>query len=603
MKLGYEVKTGVPVDIPITHTVFSALTGGGKTEAVIRLITEAAKLGYTVLAIDVKAKPRDFEGVGKEIRPILIESTEALLVMRMLESVAGAGLFSRFSAILDASIDAKTLKDVLKNFETIRDNKKAYPRKRDDAKVLGYLLSKLLEQIKEGDYAQDLDFSRGVREGEPDAPIYVMNISQLPLGVQELVVDSVFRRLLSGKFERTVVVLEEAINFIPQAEATQFETSARKFIREGRSAELFLWASGQALTEMDIAVRKQMRVWILGPQMEEREAEKFRKQVPMKGVEAHEIQKLPTGHFIAAIRRAEEQGGQVDVVRVYAQPIWLPEKVAIRIAKGEETLKDAMRYKRVVEKLRKEGKKARDMDEKERRSYEDIIQAKDKLIEELQHGQDVLRDEIASVKKQLDEAKTLFQTPETPTEQLAHAAEIHEIDKRMDAELENIPTSSSLGFQPSGKVKLPVEERDDLRSVLPPGTPTWDEIALGIDLDTLARKVADMLGSKEYQLRVGVSVPLLTLEERKVEIRAEDTDIDGRFALLIAEGFFDEAKAVDAIRKEAKERGWGTYSGGSGWTTLDRVGKRFAVMGFLRNIEKKYIAIPEAKKRIKRVKA
>lgn len=597
MKLGFEVKTGDPVDIPITHTVFSALTGGGKTEAVIRLITEAAKLGYTVLAIDVKAKPRDFEGVGREIRPVLIESTEALLVMRMLESVAGAGLFSRFSAILDASIDAKTLKDVLKNFETIRDNKKAYPRKRDDAKVLGYLLAKLLEQIKEGDYASELELDRA----DPNDPsIYVMNVSQLPLGVQELVVDSVFRLLLAGKYQKTVVVLEEAINFIPQAEATQFETSARKFIREGRSAELFLWASGQALTEMDIAVRKQMRVWILGPQMEEREAEKFRKQVPMKGVDSHEIQRLPTGHFIAAIRRAEEQGGQVDVVRVYAQPIWLPEKVAIRIAKGEETLKDAMRYKRVVEKLRKEGRKAREMEAKERESYElalakanEIIQAKDEEIAELKRGMKLIGESVAQTKKELDEARILFKTIEIPS---ATPEQVEQTARHLGS----VPFKE-VRFDPNeqGAVPAIVEGDIDLDTL---ANKVWDMKDEAI-IDAVARRAAQLLTSKEFQVSVGISIPSLTLEERKVEIRAEDTEIDGRFALLIAEGFFDEIKAVDAIRKEAKERGWGTYSGGSGWTTLDRVGKRFAVMGFLRNIEKKYVVIPEAKKRIKRVKA
>jgi len=398
MKLGYEVKTGDVVDIPVTHTVFSALTGGGKTEAVLRLVTEAAKLGYTVLAIDVKAKPRDFDGVGKEIRPILIESTDALLVMRMLESIAGAGLFSKFSAILDASVDAEDLKDVLKSLEAIRDNKKAWSRKRDDAKILAYLLSKLLEQIREGHYAQDLAMT--------DPGVYVMNISDLPLGVQELVVDSVFRRLLTGEWKKTVVVLEEAINFIPQSEATTFETSARKFIREGRSAELFLWASGQALTEMDIAVRKQMRVWILGPQMEEREAEKFRKQVPMKGVDAHEIQRLPTGHFIGAIRRSEEEGGQVEVKRVYAQPVWLPDAVAIKIATGVETLKDAMRFKR-AQKLRKEGRKAKDMDESERKKYERQIEEQNVTIERLDSRRADLEGEVQDLRREVAELKSV----------------------------------------------------------------------------------------------------------------------------------------------------------------------------------------------------
>lgn len=398
MKLGYEVGTGSVVDIPVTHTVFSALTGGGKTEAILRCIDEAVQAGYDVLAIDAKSKPRDFEGLGHEIRPYISETTEPLLVLHMLESVAKVGLFSRFSTLLDACIDAKDLQEALDTLERIRDDKKRNPRKRDDAKILAYLMRRLVDQVREGNYAPDITLADGVN---------VMDVSNLPLGVQELVVDSVFRRLLEGKYSRTVVVLEEAINFIPQAEQTQFETSARKFIREGRSAQLYLWVSGQALTEMDIAVRKQMRVWVLGPQMEEREAEKFRKQVPMKGVTAQEIQKLPTGHFIAAIRRAEEEGGRVETLRVYAQPVWLPDEVAVRISKGTASLKDAWAMKP------KSKRQVTHVDDQERKKYEEQIERlKGELAKAGLAGAKALEpyiEENQKLKQQMYELKTKVQ--------------------------------------------------------------------------------------------------------------------------------------------------------------------------------------------------
>lgn len=384
MKLGYEMKSGDPVDVPVTHSVVSALTGGGKTEAILRLMHEAEAAGYTVLALDVKAKPRDFEGVGREIRPYISESTEPLLVLRMLESVAGAGLFSRFSVILDACMDTRELEDVKANFGTIRDNKKAWARKRDDAKVLSYLLEKLLDQIQEGAYANAIQLTPG--------KINVMDLTSLPLGVQQLVVDSVFRWLLVRE-RKVILVLEEAINFIPQMEKVQFETSARKFIREGRSAELWLWASGQALTEMDIHIRKQMRAWILGGQMEENEAAKFMRQVPMKGIKPEEVQRLPTGHFIAAIRRTEEEGGKVEVKHVYVQPTWLPDDAAIKVAKGEWTLKNVMRFKKA-----KPKKVVRDMDDEERKHLKGEIQKWANIAE----GKDT---ELNSLAKQLEEAQ------------------------------------------------------------------------------------------------------------------------------------------------------------------------------------------------------
>lgn len=419
MKLGYEMKSGEPVDVPVTHSVFSALTGGGKTEAVLRLMHEAENAGYTVLALDVKAKPRDFDGIGHEIRPYISESTEPLLVLRMLESVAGASLFSRFSVILDACMDTDHLRDVKANFDAIRDNKKAWARRREDAKVLGYLAGKLLDQVEEGRYAPDVRLTKG--------GINVMDLSGLPLGVQQLVVDSVFRWLLARE-RKVILVLEEAINFIPQMEKVQFETSARRFIREGRSAELLLWASGQALTEMDIHIRKQMRAWILGPQMEEREAGKFMRQVPMKGVTPEEIQKLPTGHFIAAIRKTEEEGGQVEVKRVYVQPTWLSAAAAIKVAKGSWTLKNVMKFKKARPKVTKH------MDDDERKKYKAEIEEQNIAIERIDARRSDLEQEVQKLRRELQDAKARYDVKAAEHVEISEAAvAIREIKRAGEA--------------------------------------------------------------------------------------------------------------------------------------------------------------------------
>ena len=447
MKLGFEFKTGEPVDVPVTHSVVSALTGGGKTETILRLMHEAEAAGYTVLALDVKAKPRDFEGVGHEIRPYISESTEPLLVLRMLQSVAGANLFSRFSVILDACMDTERLPDVRANFDVIRDNKKAWARKRDDAKVLGYLAGKLLEQVQEGTYAPDIRLTKG--------QINVMDLSGLPLGVQQLVVDSVFRWLLVRE-RKVILVLEEAINFIPQMEKVMFETSARKFIREGRSAELWLWASGQALTEMDIHIRKQMRVWILGGQMEENEAAKFMRQVPMKGVKPEEIQKLPTGHFIAAIRRSEEEGGKVEVKHVYVQPMWLANDAAIKVAKGEWTLKNVMKFKQP-----KPRTKVTHVDDKERKKFEEEIEKWVNLAHQRERQLESLQTKVTEQDIMVNELRSELE--ETKATRQIIAREV--IRENLGAVFPDLPQKSEVPAIIEGDV----------------------------DLDTLARKVGDMV--------------------------------------------------------------------------------------------------------------
>ena len=50
--------------------------------------------------------------------------------------------------------------------------------------------------------------------------------------------------------------------------------------------------------------------------------------------------------------------------------------------------------------------------------------------------------------------------------------------------------------------------------------------------------------------------------------------------------------------REFKERGWGIFSGGSGWNNMDRLLKKLAEQGFLRNVDKGYVLVPEARARI-----
>ena len=392
MKLGYELKTGEPVDVPVTHTVVSALTGGGKTTTVRRLMDGAARdEGYTILAIDVK-KERDFVGAGREIPPYISESTEPLLVMRMLESILRHGLVGKFDVILGAAADTENLEAFRENLRRVEADKKAWARNRADARVLGHLTDKLLEQVRKAEYAPGVDLKPGIN---------VMNISYLSRGVQQLVVDSVFRWLLERE-HRVVLVLEEAINFLPQSQKTEFEwdTSPHKFIREGRASELWLWASGQALTEMAVGVRKQMRVWVLGPQMEINEAKKFMEQIPMEGVKPVEIQKQRTGHFIAAIRRSDEEGGEVVVRRTYVQPVWMPDGMAVQMARGEITLKDAMKFKNGMEKG-----KVRDVDDKERKRYEEEIATLKRDYETVEHRRAALEREVQDLRREVEKWK------------------------------------------------------------------------------------------------------------------------------------------------------------------------------------------------------
>lgn len=107
---------------------------------------------------------------------------------------------------------------------------------------------------------------------------------------------------------------------------------------------------------------------------------------------------------------------------------------------------------------------------------------------------------------------------------------------------------------------------------------------------------------ERVDLRVERLTPNLTVHEKIVYRTATSDDNNGRIALLIAGDFLTERKSVNEVCKEFRERGWGEWKGGSGWNNMDRLLQKFATDGFLRNVDKGYVLVPEAKQRIRVVR-
>lgn len=128
----------------------------------------------------------------------------------------------------------------------------------------------------------------------------------------------------------------------------------------------------------------------------------------------------------------------------------------------------------------------------------------------------------------------------------------------------------------------------------------WD--AARTRLRDVESKAAGAGEKVRHELTVEVAVPMLRVRERVVTLTATSEDSRGQGALLIADGFFDEARKVAEACKEFTARGWGAWSGGNGWNRMNRVLLDLAEMGFLRHEGKDYILRAEAKKRIERVK-
>lgn len=55
--VGYEGEVTEETRVPVFHLICTGITQHGKTEELKRLTTEAQRLGYTILILDVKDKP------------------------------------------------------------------------------------------------------------------------------------------------------------------------------------------------------------------------------------------------------------------------------------------------------------------------------------------------------------------------------------------------------------------------------------------------------------------------------------------------------------------------------------------------------------------
>lgn len=106
-----------------------------------------------------------------------------------------------------------------------------------------------------------------------------------------------------------------------------------EFVSEGRSQDKFVWLSDQALTKVDKEPLKNIKIWVVGQQMESNEVEDARETVNSitdLNVKDSDIKTLKVGNFILV------DGLHGKVERAYLQPYTVPEDVALKIVQGAD---------------------------------------------------------------------------------------------------------------------------------------------------------------------------------------------------------------------------------------------------------------------------
>jgi hypothetical protein len=560
IKWGYD-KEGNPVYVPLFHTGAFGQSGTGKSTSLRKMIKGAVDAGWRVLAIDVK-KERDFEGLGTDVLPFLSGSTDPLLIKRVVESsVTDFSVYGAFTAIMRACDGAETLQEVYQNAVKLSTDEKEGSVKADNYEKLAYYLSKLVERVEKVKFAKKFHLP---------SKINVMDLSLVPTDIQHLVVDSVLNHALDHE-KKLVILLEEAIRFVPREEKSEAETTVRKFVREGRAAGLYLWLSSQSITALDPDTRKQIQTWICGRQMDINEAERVVKQIPVPNVKAEQIQRLPKGWFYVVGVEEDE----VKTWHAYAQPEWLDDKNARLVAMGKKPVSEFSIMRR---------EKAKEVTDKFDRELEKL-KGKLDLPDE-----SPVDSEIEALRRHTGRVHLTGESGST-----AHS--------RMDPQ---VPTGAPSGFppapavQPARETSAVPEQGKGPASVLgvagsspaatfpspfAPGPVPTDFRGRILPTpgltDPQGKLIQTIEQADQSHIQVERDEPAILVRVRKTFVRKTDDEPQGRYAILIAEGFFDGFKTWRETVIEAKSRGWGDWSGSASKRAGMEILRWFAERRFL----------------------
>ena len=314
VRLGWSIGPGEPVRIPIRHMCVAGQTQeAGKTTALEGMITRA---GLTAVTFITKRGEGSFKD-ARHIKPYFREQADWQFVASILEASRGEKLKFERAWIIRASKGAKTLAEVQQNVR--KAMLKAKGLSADVYLTLDAYLDAVVPTISKVKWATFVDLKPGVN---------VMDLTAVPSEMQHLIIKSTLDWVLEHA-QSTVVVVPEAWKFIPQGRGTPVKLSAEAFIRQAAGMGNYLWLDSQDIGGIDKTILRSVPVWVLGVQREANEVKRTLSNIPASTAKpsASALAVLELGQFYACWGK--------HVVKTYAQPTWVDDELAQRVAWGE----------------------------------------------------------------------------------------------------------------------------------------------------------------------------------------------------------------------------------------------------------------------------
>ena len=318
IKFGYAVPSGEEVRIPLHHTIITGVTQyAGKTTALEGMI---ARSGLTAVAFRIKRGETGFESIGRRIQPVFRERADWRYVESIIEAIMREPQRYNRAQIIKACRGAKTLREVWDNI------KQALARVRRGSVLesiytnLDAYLAIVVPKIEQMRFADRLDLQPGVN---------VIDMVGWEPELQYLVISSVIEEI-HEKHQNVVTVIPEAWEFVPERRKTPVKLVAERLARMGAAIGNYVWLDSQNIAGISHDIRSQIGVWILGVQRYEHEVKRTLNALALPSnlkPKPEQIMRLRVGEFYVS---TEDM-----VVKAYAQPAWLPDEIAVKVAKGQ----------------------------------------------------------------------------------------------------------------------------------------------------------------------------------------------------------------------------------------------------------------------------
>jgi len=252
-----KIKLNEDTDLQLFHTLFTGQTNlSGKTTAIRTLAPRAVKEGFTVLVFDTKPTIREFDGYH-DIPLCYRPTTDPLVLIGLLEGIFKRRLSMLYSTLGRIAEKAKDIPDIIENAKALEEKSKSGFVK-DACWQLADLLDRLQKELK----GLDLSTSLELREGE----INVMPLNDLSMEAQQLIIKTAFELALKHHNKKTILVIDEAFRFLPQAYGSACKRPVEDAVTQGAKTEFYVWLATQFIATTEKAAIKAMANKLLGRQ-------------------------------------------------------------------------------------------------------------------------------------------------------------------------------------------------------------------------------------------------------------------------------------------------------------------------------------------------